>query len=259
MHLDERTYGRILAGDLDPALARALAAHLEGDCEACEAFLAAREDADFLDGAVDRALQATGSPPAGAAGNDLEYARIRRSAHPPARRRLRAGPALAAAAAVAMAGLAGLYLWSRAPPAWDGEKGAAPGGVPARLRFVVVDGAALEKGVSGQRVPASAGLAFEVELGRAAEVALVRVGDAGAADVFFHGRLGSGRSEIAAGGRPAAYPLDGLSGAQRFVLVASDTPLAPERAARAAASPAAPAEGAAREGLSLDQVEVIVR
>ncbi len=51
MHLDERTYRGLLEGTLPPAAARALSEHLEGDCEVCEGFLAARWDA--LDRRVD--------------------------------------------------------------------------------------------------------------------------------------------------------------------------------------------------------------
>jgi hypothetical protein len=265
MHLDERTYRDLLAHRLPPAEARALARHLEGACDECEAFLAGRP-ADLVDGEADRALALM--TPVPALGNDLEYARIRRLARPsaggrPGRRRL---VAIAAAAVVVSAGVAGLLAGRERHPVWDGEKGMVHTAVPARLRFVVLEAAgdrALEKGVSGEPVSATARLAFEVELGRAADVALVRVGARGAPDVFYRQRLGSGRTAVSIAGRPAAYPLAGLGGPQRFVLVASEGPLTPGRIAAAATSLAPPArvspDAPALDGLSLDVVEVVVR
>jgi hypothetical protein len=136
--------------------------------------------------------------------------------------------------------------------------------VPVRLRFVVVDPrGALAKGVAGETVPPTARLAFEVEVGRAADVALVRAGPGAAPEVFYRARLAAGRAQVAAEGRPAAYPLDGLEGTQRFAVVASEEGLAPERLAAAARALAPPARIAADapglDGLSLDVVEVTVR
>jgi hypothetical protein len=87
MHLSDDSYGPLLRRTAPPATARALAAHLEEACEACEGWLAARREADGLDGLVDAALVAC-SPHAGAAasGDDLEFARIMA--------RVRARPAL---------------------------------------------------------------------------------------------------------------------------------------------------------------------
>ncbi|HYG68984.1 MAG TPA: hypothetical protein VD838_15050, partial [Anaeromyxobacteraceae bacterium] len=76
MHLDARTHRELLAGALPPEAARALARHLEDGCERCEAFLAARGEADAVDGRVDRALAGASSAPA--AGNAAELAAIER-------------------------------------------------------------------------------------------------------------------------------------------------------------------------------------
>ena len=95
------------------------------------------------------------------------------------------------------------------------------------------------------------------------DVAVVRVGSRGAPDVFYRKRLGPGRTGVSLAGRPAAYPLEGLDGPQRFVLVAAEEPLTPARIAAAAAALAPPArisaEAPALDGLSLDVVEVTVR
>jgi hypothetical protein len=268
MHLDDRTYRELVAGTLDVARARELARHLDGTCERCEQFLAERPGADGLDGCADAALARFA--PGGGAGNDVEFARIVRAAAEPPRRRRPLAPGLAAAAVVLAAGLAGLVLahGSRLErSAWTGVKGTTPAGVPLRLRFLVVDRSrgtpALEKGISGQAVPAAASLQFQLDLGRAAEVALVRVPDHGAPEIFFRQRLGSGRVDVGVGGGPAAYPLADLAGPQRFVVIASDEPVSPDRIARAAAALAPPArvsgELPALDGLSLDVVEVTVR
>jgi hypothetical protein len=272
-HLTDPTYTQLLAGILPPAEARDLARHLEVGCEACEAFLASRPVADAVDGQVDAALSALAV--AHSAGNDLEFRRIllRLDAEPAIRPGFvrRAGARLVAVAAIlAIAGTASVVLRARtaAPPAWDGEKGSAPQIIPLRLRFVVVSpGAAgapgLQKGVSGQAVPAAASLEFELELGRGAEVALVRVPAQGAPEVIFREPLHAGRTDLTIGGLPGVYPLSGLSGPQRFIAMASPARLDPARLERAAAALAPPARASADlpalDGLSLDVVEVLVR
>jgi len=260
MHLDEPTYADLLAGSLPPGTARGLARHLAEPCETCEAFLA-RRPADGLDGAVD-ALLARALPPA-APPDDLAAARLLRQVAP-ARARRRLLPALAIAASVVVAGVVGL-TWRAAqpgPPAWDGLKGASATPVPLRLRFLVLtpaDGGApgIERGVTGQQVPPHASLQFQLELGRAAEVALLRAG-AGGAEVFYRGRLGPGRAVVQVDGRPAAYPLADLSGPQRFVAVASEAPLEAGDLARAASAAGATGAGGAHP-ITLDVVEVLVR
>lgn len=270
-HLTDRSYRLLLQGSLPPAEARQLARHLEEACDVCEELIAALPSTDGVDGVVDRALGALG--PAGALGDDLEFARIERrlrGGRTPARRRLAGAVPAVLAAMVLAAGVAGLVTPRRAPEpsGWDGEKGFQARAIPVRLRFLVVTpspGAspALEKGVSGQPVEAAASLQFEVEASRAANVALVRVPVRGAPEVFWGERVPGGRRSLTVDGRPAAYPLAELTGLQRFVLVASEDPLDPERAARAAAALAPPArvtaDHAALEGLSLDVVEVQVR
>jgi hypothetical protein len=167
---------------------------------------------------------------------------------------------VAAAAALAVAGVAGLLHRPPAPDGWDGLKGQGLQVVPLRLRFLVIHPATgpapeIEKGVSGQAVPAGASLQFQVELGREADVVLVRAA-AGAAEPFFHARLPAGRSVVSVAGQPAAYPLASLAGAQRFLALAGDQPIEPadvERAARGAATSGGPGQP-----ISLDVVEVHV-
>lgn len=274
-HLDAAAEEGLLRGNLSREEAADLARHLAAPCEVCEAFLAERGSADGLDGRVEASLGALGPP--GAPGNDLEFARIERRLRDlarPSRRPARAFTGLAGAAAAALlaAGLAGLLLPRPPPdrpdrPAWDGLKGTARA-IPVRLRFVVVapepgGRPSLEKGVPGQAVSPSAALQFEVEAMRPASIALVRVAARGAPEIFWAERVDVGRTSVSVAGRPAAYPLAELSGAQRFVLVASEERLDEGRAVAAAAALAPPVRSApdlpALHGLSLDVVEVEVR
>jgi hypothetical protein len=144
---------------------------------------------------------------------------------------------------------------------WDGTKGAAWQAAPVRLRFLVVDGEgaeALRRGASGEAVAARARLEFEVELGRAAHVALARVAPDATVEVFWKGALGPGRSQVTLDGRPAAYRLEGLRGPQRFVAVASAAPLGADATARAAAASGRADAASSPEAIATDAVEVRV-
>jgi hypothetical protein len=263
MHLDDTTYRRLVDGSLPGPEGQVLAEHLQVDCEVCEAFLAARP-AGWLDGRVDAALASLPGSFAGA-GHDLEFARIQGALARPRPASRRWAPGLALAAGVLLAGLAGLIL-PRGPvgdDGWQGLKGRDPQAVPLRLRFLVISPAvggppSLERGVSGQAVPAAASLQFEVELGRAANVLLARAGGSGAPEVFLAAHLPAGRNVVSLDGRPAAYPLRSLAGPQRFLALASEAAIDPADAARAAALGAAARrdEGPA---ISLDLVVVQVR
>ncbi len=46
MHLDGRTFRKLMAGQLDRAESRMLAEHLRDPCEECEIFLASQEAAE---------------------------------------------------------------------------------------------------------------------------------------------------------------------------------------------------------------------
>lgn len=270
-HLTDATYRGLLEGSLPPDEGARLARHLDEDCAECEAFLASREAVDGLDGQVDRALAAL-APASASRRNDLELARIeqrlREMQHPP-RRSPRSVPVALAAAAILVAGVAGLLVSGSDPrrPAWTGEKGAGAHAVPVRLRFLVltagVGGVEIAKGVSGQTVSASSSLEFEIETGSAADVAIGRVPQHGKPDFFWHERVGAGRAQATVRGHPAAYPLIDALGAQRFVAVASEDPLDDARLARVASALAASAGIAPNvpglDGLSFDAVEVEVR
>ncbi len=267
-HLTARSYRQLVDGSLPTEAARRLSEHLSSDCEICEEVLRTLPGADALDGWVDTAL--TGLGPGGSARrNDLDFARIERRLREAPRRAPRLRPA-AIAAAVLLAGVAGLVLTPHAPGrrAPDGVKGASPAPIPVRLRFLVLSptpGAApaIEKGVSGEVVAGASSLAFEIEAGRAAEAALVRVPERGAPEVLWRERVQQGRTPVSLDGLPAAYPVADLSGPQRFVLVASEERIEEGRAARAAAALAPPGrvvpDAPGLDGLSLDVVEVIVR
>jgi hypothetical protein len=263
MHLDRDIYRRLRSGDLDAATARMLADHLDGACEACEAFLA-QEPADALDGEVDDAL--VGLAPASEAerGNDMEYARIRRAVkgERPSARRWN-GFAMAAAATLLVGGVSLAVM--KSGPRWDGEKG-TPQPVPARLRFAVVEqgpgSTQIDRGQNGAVLPQGASLAFRVELGRPAHLALLRIGPGESEVVWRHFAARPGMIDVSEQGRPAAYPLRGLAGTQRFALVASERPIAADdlaAAARAATGASAARNDPRVKVMTLDVVEVTVQ
>lgn len=264
MHLTDDSYRRLVEGSMPAKEARALALHLGAPCETCELYLVARPRADALDGLIDRALLSLAPRSSEARGIRLVPAPAARAPRGPTRRR-RVLPGLALAATLALAGLAALLAGPSQPPglAWDGEKGSAPAAVPLRLRFLVLtpgEGGppSLERGVPGQEVPSTASLQFQVELGRPAHVLMARFAGGAAPEVFFAARLEAGRHAVSIDGKPAAYPLASLAGAQRFLALASEAPLGPADAARAAAD----GRSAGLEGgqpITLDEVEVRVR
>ena len=268
-HLDLETYRLLRSGELAPAEARALAEHLEGSCDVCEAFLAGSPEADALDGDVDAALGALAPPAQGERGNDMEFARIRRAVKGarPAPARRWTGYAMAAAAMLLVGGVSLEVMRSGPTQPWDGEKGGAQlQPVPAHLRFAVVGqdrGAPqLDRGQSGAVVPQDASLAFRVELGRPAYVALLRIGAGESEVVWRHHADRSGTVDVSEQGRPAAYPLRGLAGTQHFALVASEHPIADEdlaAAARAATGASAARNDPRMHVMTLDVVEVTVR
>jgi hypothetical protein len=268
MHLDAKTCTALLDGTLAPNEARALFAHLGGDCEQCESFLASQMNADALDGALDAAI-ARELPAIAGAGNDLEFARIARRVRGPRPWSRRILFSSVIAASLLVAGVAGLgAVGARGShgqhPGWDGTKGLAARPIPVRLRFLeMAPDRRIEKGISGEAVDAEASLLFEVEAARAAFAVIARVAPDGAAELIWRQRIEAGRTQVAVGGKPAAYPLSGLHGAQRFILVASDASLDDLRvldAGRALAPPAGiGADDPALDGLSIDVVELSVR
>jgi hypothetical protein len=272
MHLSNENLKRLLAGTAEAAEARALAAHLEEECPRCEALLASTPTP--LDGVADRALTALAPARPEEAGHDLEYARIQRA--------LRERPSassrwarLAVAAAVLIVGGAGLQLALQhgRQDAWDGVKGVTTGRpqvVPVRLSVVAVEPAEgqaeprIWKVAGGDSVPHDAALQLRLQAGGAADVAVVRLGAGSEVETFWHHRVAAGPVQITVDGRPAAYPLAGLAGPQRFVALSSAGELAPERvaaAARALATPArmGEAERGLLEGISIDVLEITVR
>ena len=278
MHLTRESQRKLLAGTIDQVEARAIAAHLEKDCPECEALLAS-EEAGPLDGLADHALTALAPTRPEEEGNDVEYARIQRLLHPRRSARRRWAPLAAAAAAALLTAGIGVHLAVQRSrrPSWDGVKGGTAG--PARPVQLRVSAVAVQAQAGGQpriwkvaggdELPADAALQLRMEVGAAADVALARVGTGGAVHVFWHERVdAAGPVRITVDGRPAAYPLAGLAGSQRFVALASPGRLAPEQVTAAVRALAPPApiggEGPALDGLSLagmsiDVVEITVR
>lgn len=206
--------------------------------------------------------------PGGGTGNDLEFARILRAVSARERTPRRQVVAGALAASLVIAGVAGLVAGqlrpTTEPPAWDGAKGLAARPIPVRLRFLEVDAdGRMAKGVSGEQVPFTSSLLFEVESARPAVAGIARVSPAGNVEVIWRQRVSAGRTQVTIDGRPAAYPLGVLSGPHRFVLVASQSALDDARlegAATALAPPKPPSGDApSLDGLSLDVVDVYVR
>src|SRR6266536_3028035 len=244
MHLDLDTYRKLRSGELDGETSRKLAEHLDGACDECEAFLASLPP-DDLDGAVDAALSQL-SPVSGAT------------------RWLAVAAAVALVGGVSFTALRNRGLGDRG--GGEGEKGRPAQVIPARLRFAVVDTgrgqAQLDRGQSGAVVPSGASLAFRVELGRPAYVALLRIGPGESEVVWKQHVARAGAVDVSENGRPAAYPLHGLAGTQRFALIASDHPIADAdlaAAARAATGASAGAEDPRWSVMTLDVVEVTVR
>jgi hypothetical protein len=266
-HLDRNTYRLLRSGKLDPESARRLAEHLDGPCEACEAFLAAQAP-DDLDGSVDAALAQVAPADPSEAGGDVEFSRIQKAVR--GRPLARATRWLATAAAVLLVGGVSLtvvrHLAARQDADQMGVKGSPAQIIPARLRFAVVDtgrGAPeIGRARSGAIVPAGSSLAFRVELGRPAYVALIRIGGSESEVIWKEHVAQAGAVDVSENGRPAAYPLQGLTGTQRFALIASERPLGSDDLAAAAhaAGGASAGRGDPRWSLmTLDVVEVTVR
>ena len=259
-HIDEATVRRLLSGEIAGEEARRVAEHLAEPCERCEELLSVR--ADPLDGSLDAALLAL-SPRTGEPGNDVEWARIQRRLRP-ARRVAWRHAGLAAAVAVALAVGIGLEARRRSEEAGgDGLKGREVERVSARLRFSVSlpgpAGPALERAASGAVVPPEASLLFRVEASAPAQLALLRAGPEGSEVIWRGSASGPGAVDVEIDGRPAAYPLRGLAGRQRFALLAAPSLDAEAlQAARRALSGSA-AAGAPGPAISLDVVEVLVR
>ena len=267
-HLSHETYLRLRAGDLDPTAARQLVRHLDEDCEACASFLASLPP-DAVDGTADALLTRLTPPSSLEAGHDLEFARIQRELRRQPRVRRAMGWVAAAAAAVLVAG-GGAWVALQARTGqqsdWDGVKGHAAHAIPARLRFAVVDPAngtpRIAAGRSGTVVPGRESLAFRIELGRPAYVALLRIGGDQSETVWKGYGAHPGVVDVSENGKVAAYPLRGLSGEQRFALVASERQLTPEdlaEAARAARSDGAPSVGREAPDMTLDVIQVRVQ
>lgn len=263
MHLDPATYERLLAGTLPSGEARALAAHLAGECEICERFLALRRPADALDGlgeaALDRAFPASPVP-----GEELEFARIDRRLRAARAWRPRALAVGALAASLVVAGVAGLLARSPRPPpdatAWDGVKGTELRGPRVLLRVLrLPPGGEPLRGHSGESAERGERLLFEVEADRDVNAALIHVAEDGAAELLWRDRIRAGQTVLGAGGKAAAFALADLAGRQRFVLVASSAPLDPAQAVTLARQGALPEGGGGAGTTSTDTFEVTVR
>lgn len=225
-HLTPDAWSRLRAGTLAPDERLELLAHLGDDCEQCDTFVAGVEE-PVLDGAVDAALASLSRAPA--PGEDRLAAierKVKRAVLP--RRRARWGLALVPIAAAALA------VWF-VPRSGEEElsgqrlKGEATPSLTAVAS--VVPGAALEPLTARDRWPWTAELFFTYTLTDDAFVYLARVGVDGQVEAFYPPK-GMLAEREAAGTRPLtlrgtvqAYALSGLSGRQRFVLLAAPEPL----------------------------------
>lgn len=160
MHLDEERYEAMLAGR---PVSPELAAHLEEDCEICDAFLASRETTDPLDGVVDEALfgvSDTASQPAG----DLTYRRVEQNL----RGTWRSTAVAVGVAAIAIA--AAFALMPREPT--QNLKGPTDAPRVDLQLMVTNDGTAPTPIADGGKVAVGATVLFRVTLDRAACVGL---------------------------------------------------------------------------------------
>jgi hypothetical protein len=168
-------------------------------------------------------------------------------------------------AAAALLGVGVVFQVTRSPRSeWDGVKGPATStSVPASLRFAVARGSsdAVERGASGQVVAPDASLRFRIEVGAPAHVALLRT-SAGETEIIYQGHATQpGPIDVTVDGRPAAYSLRGLSGVQRFILVAGREPITAEhlRAAATLLGGQAANRDPRSPELTIDLIEVTVR
>ncbi len=231
LHIDSSTWRRLLSGEPFEGRDDAVR-HLAEPCEACEASLAGMAPGDALDGLVDAVLSQTSARPA--PGNDVEFARIWRrvqGASP-----LQAGLAIAAALAVAVAGGLALRLLShdrgaRLPTA-DEEQGLKGAGQLTALGEVEVSFAIaqrdamgsvrLDKGIPGHAYAATSDVLVRYRVNEPGYVAVVRASADGSTDVVVDSQaVTPGEHDVEVGGKPAGYPLRGLSGPQRFAVVLS--------------------------------------
>jgi hypothetical protein len=266
MHLDPRTYFALIEGTLPPAEARALAKHLESDCELCERFLAERDRADELDGVSDAAIDLA-FPPRRMEDDELAFARLQRRLRGTNRGRRWILASGAIAATLLVAAIAGtLVRRPGVPPsgeAWDGVKGSGHRAPAVHLRLATMGpaGDALPA-ASSERIDPAASLLFEVESDRSTEVVLARVAPDGSAELLWREHVKAGRTVVGSGGRAAAYRVSGLAGRQRFIVVAGAglDPARAEQAVKAIAGAAPPKVGAGLPGgLVYDAVDVDVR
>jgi hypothetical protein len=199
----------------------------------------------------------------------LEFARLQRWLHGRDRPRQRLLLPYAIAASVLIAGLAGLLFQRtyRAPPAtaeWDGAKGTGAREFQVRLRAVRLGTAGVPAEVRpGDALDRTESLLFEVEASRGTDAVLARLPPEGGVELLWRSRLAAGRTVVTAGGRPAAQPLAGLGGPQRFAVFASDGGLDEPRVEAAAAALARAGglqvEPPALQGVAFDVLEISVR
>jgi hypothetical protein len=210
-------FDRLAAGELAPAEADALRAHVAG-CAPCGTLLAELEQA-----------RAERLPPLRAAGS------VGSPARPAWRRWIAAGGALAAAAAAA-----GLFVLPPPEPAGTRTKGAAPA-----LAMFVRHGGEVRRAAPGEKVAAGDAVRFAVSLPETAYVAVLSLDPAGHASVYFP--EGDRAAQVQAGAEvalPLATRLDATVGEEQVFGLFCDRPLAlaPVRAlVDAAAAGAAPA------------------
>ncbi len=224
-HLDPELWKRLKEGRVNWEVRRDLSEHLSTECEVCEKVL---EDlpADALDVLVDSALavSARTTPPL-----FKPRAKLMEALSPrPARWRIALAGFFAGAAATALVGVVALRA---RPVTYSGVKGDVTVELAGLVSTPTPTGApALTPLRPGDKYSSAAELYLTWDIPEAAYVYVGRVSGDEVEPFFPPGpaeKEEAGLHSMTVGGVVHSYSLDGLKGRQRFVLIASDTALAP--------------------------------
>jgi hypothetical protein len=221
-----------------------LAAHLETDCPDCDAAIAAMGPDRFgelLAARVQR-LEPLPVPSPGQEERDAAFGRVMAAVARPARRRFGLRwlvPALTGACALIVAGIVALPVWiggegtGLAPPDPPGRREKGDPGAPALDVWFdvagVEDGRNVVKarGEDGQACTGADFLVLRYRLGSPAFLYVIREDASGRRERVYasEGPEPAGIGGLLVDGKPAAYPLKGISGRQKFLFVASPDPI----------------------------------
>jgi len=253
-HVRLDTWKRILAGLPVEGEAR-FARHFAGDCRVCARLLADQRVVDALDGEADVALLALGTLPPRSV--STQFARLMRrlqlEARLSGRRELlfqaRSSRLLPLGLAAGLAVLAlSVLAFQRVP-----QRSAS-----ADERSVVELSFAVVPGVPNESYPNDRVFMLRFSLARTSFVSLLRMDDRGHVELIAQpGRLGPGPHDLSVNHMTAAVTLAELNGRQRFVVVASESPLGAMQL-RQLLDAVASGDRGVFEGVSVDWFDAVV-